>query len=63
MEPSLKIKGSWYNIKNQLKQLGPLNDEDLNYELGKEKDLLERLARKLGKSTQEICDLIDAMQN
>lgn len=60
--PSLIIKGNWNEIKGRLKQqFSILNDIDLNYIEGKEEELLGRLQAKLGKTRNEIMDIIDTI--
>jgi len=55
----MKVKGDWNVIKGKLKQqFGNLTDDDLMFVKGKEEELLGRLQRKLGKTKQELRDLI-----
>lgn len=55
----LEFKGTWDQVKGKLKQsFGDLTDDDLTYVEGKEDELLGRLNEKLGKSKQEIRDLL-----
>ncbi len=55
-----KIRGNWNIIKGKLKEeYGQLTDDDLIYAEGKEDQLLGRLQQKLGKSKEEIKELID----
>lgn len=35
-----------------------ISDKDLKYRIGKEKDLLNRLSRKLGKSDEEVLGIL-----
>jgi len=56
---SLVMRGSWDDVKGQLKQnYAELTDEDLTYADGKEDELFGRLQRKLGKTKDEIVKLI-----
>ncbi len=56
---SLQMRGSWDDVKGQLKQnYAELTDEDLTYAEGKEDELFGRLQRKLGKTKNEIVKLI-----
>lgn len=56
---SLVMRGSWDDVKGQLKQnYGDLTDDDLLYVEGKEDELLGRLQRKLGKTKDDIVRLI-----
>jgi uncharacterized protein YjbJ (UPF0337 family) len=55
----LQFKGSWNEIKGKLKQqYGNLTDDDLVFAEGKEDELLGRLQKKLGKSKEEVRQLI-----
>ncbi|MBF9252090.1 CsbD family protein [Pontibacter sp. 172403-2] len=56
---SLVMRGSWDDVKGQLKQnYAELTDEDLTYAEGKEDELFGRLQRKLGKTKDEIVKLL-----
>lgn len=47
-------------IKGKLKEeYGQLTDDDLTYAEGQEEQLLGRLQQKLGKTKQEVKELID----
>jgi hypothetical protein len=53
------VMGFWNQKKEKLKQKYPvINDEDLHYLEGKEKEMLEILGYKLGKSKEELLDII-----
>jgi uncharacterized protein YjbJ (UPF0337 family) len=55
----LQFKGSWNEIKGKLKQqYGNLTDDDLVFAEGKEDELLGRLQKKLGKSKDEVRQMI-----
>jgi len=55
-----KIKGNWNQIKGKLKsEYGELTDDDLAYQEGKEDQLIGRLQERLGKSKQEVKNIID----
>lgn len=55
----LKFEGSWNRVKGKLKeQYGELTDDDLQYTEGKEDQLLGRLQQKLGKSKDEVRQII-----
>jgi uncharacterized protein YjbJ (UPF0337 family) len=57
---TLTIKGNWKEIAGKLKQkYGQLTDDDLMFEKGKDEELLGRLQKKLGKSKEEIRDMIE----
>jgi uncharacterized protein YjbJ (UPF0337 family) len=56
---NLQIKGSWHQVKGKLKQAyGDLTDNDLAYEEGKEEELFGRLQKRLGKTRDEVRDMI-----
>ncbi|MFT2009051.1 CsbD family protein [Pontibacter sp. 13R65] len=56
---SLTMRGSWDDVKGQLKQnYADLTDDDLTYVEGKEDELFGRLQRKLGKTKDDIVKLI-----
>lgn len=55
-----KIKGNWNQLKGKIKEeYGELTDNDLAYEEGQEDQLIGRLQTKLGKTKQEVKDMID----
>jgi uncharacterized protein YjbJ (UPF0337 family) len=56
----LQFKGSWNELKGKLKQqYGNLTDDDLVFAEGKEDELLGRLQKKLGKSKDEVRQMIE----
>ena len=56
---SLPTSVSWKEIKTKLKQRYPnLRDDDLAFSNGKEEALLARLQKRLGKSSQELREII-----
>jgi uncharacterized protein YjbJ (UPF0337 family) len=58
----LQIKGSWNVVKGKLKQqYGNLTDDDLAFSEGKEDELLGRLQRKLGKTKDEVRQMIEKL--
>ena len=55
----LRITGNWNVLKGKLKQLfASLTDDDLLYFKGKEEELIGRIQRKVGKTKQEVRELI-----
>lgn len=57
-----KLKGDWNTTKGKLKQkYGVLTDNDLAYEEGKEDELVGRIQQKLGKTKQQVKDMIDSI--
>jgi uncharacterized protein YjbJ (UPF0337 family) len=58
----LLFKGTWNEIKGKLKQsYGQLTDDDLIYAEGKDDELVGRLQKKLGKSKEEIREMISSL--
>jgi uncharacterized protein YjbJ (UPF0337 family) len=58
----LKLKGDWDVIKGKLRQrYADLTDKDLLFIKGKEEELLGRLEQKLGKTKQEIRDILEKL--
>lgn len=57
-----KIRGNWKQLKGKLKiKYGQLTDDDLAYQEGKEEQLIGRLQKKLGKTKEEIKEIIDQL--
>ncbi len=55
----LEIKGTWNVLKGKLKQqYADLTDDDLLYEEGQEDRLIGKLQQKLGKSRDEVIELL-----
>ncbi|HBC76761.1 MAG TPA: general stress protein CsbD [Candidatus Wallbacteria bacterium] len=58
----LNIKGNWNEMVGKLKQkYANLTDDDLLFAEGKEDELLGRLQNKLGKTKEEIRELLEKM--
>jgi uncharacterized protein YjbJ (UPF0337 family) len=58
----LQFKGSWNEIKGKLKQqYGNLTDDDLGFAEGKDDELIGRLQKKLGKTKDEIRQMIERL--
>ncbi len=59
-----KIKGNWNELKGKLKQqYADLTDNDLLYVEGKEDELHGRLQKSLGKTKDEVNDIIDRLSS
>jgi hypothetical protein len=57
-----KVRGYWDEKKDKLKQKYPdITDDDLSFSEGKEKVMLEILGYKLGKTEQELLNIIVAL--
>ena len=58
----LQMQGSWNEIKGKLKQqYGNLTDDDLTFAEGKDDELLGRLQKKLGKTKDEVRQMIEKL--
>lgn len=58
----LQLKGDWNILKGKLKQkFGNLTDDDLIFVKGKEEELIGRLQNKIGRTKQEIRDLLSKL--
>jgi uncharacterized protein YjbJ (UPF0337 family) len=56
------VRGYWDEKKEKLKEKFPLiTDEDLRFREGKEKEMIEMLGNKLGKSKLELLNIITAI--
>ena len=56
---TLSMKGSWKETVGKLKQqFANLTDDDLLFKEGKDEELLGRLQQKLGKTKEELRNLI-----
>ncbi len=57
-----KLKGNWNQLKGKMKQEhADLTDDDLQYQEGKEDELLGRLQEKMGKTKEQVKDWIDSL--
>ena len=55
-------RGYWNGKKEKLKLIFPLiTDKDLTFQLGKEKEMIELLGYKVGKTKQELLNIIIAL--
>jgi hypothetical protein len=53
------MKISWQNKKDKLMQkFASVKGKDLNYRIGREKEMMKRLRVKLGKTEEEILSII-----
>jgi hypothetical protein len=56
------VIGYWEKKKEKLKEKFPvITDEDLRFSDGKEKEMIEMLGNKLGKSKLELVNIIVAI--
>jgi uncharacterized protein YjbJ (UPF0337 family) len=55
----MQLKGNWNTVKGKLKEkYGQLTDDDLMLVEGKEDQLIGKLQKALGKSKDEVNDLL-----
>ena len=60
----LKLEAPWDEVKDMIQEINvDLTDEDLSYEKGKEKQLLERVSRKLGKNIDDTKGWIESVSH
>jgi uncharacterized protein YjbJ (UPF0337 family) len=60
---TFKITGNWNKQALELqKEFSELSDSDLEFQEGKEEELLKRVETRLNKSRQEVIDLIAKVQ-
>ncbi len=53
----LEFKGKWNEWKGKIKQANAdMTDDDLQYEEGKDDEMLGRLQTKLGKTKDDVID-------
>lgn len=63
-EYELKLEAPWDEVKGMLQEINlDLTDEDLYYERGNEKELLQRVSRKLNKSIPEVKAWIESVSH
>ena len=57
-----ELKGNWNEQKGKLRKEFPvLTDKDVVYEMGKKYEMLERIQVKLGKTKEELVELIESL--
>jgi uncharacterized protein YjbJ (UPF0337 family) len=62
MKYTLNLENSWNEVKEQLQEIRPdLTDEDLQYEEGKEQQLLERLSEKMQMDIEQVKGWIESV--
>ena len=61
---TLRLAMPWPEVKELLKEANSnLSDDDLEYEPGKEDELLERLAKKMGRNSDHIRSWIESVSS
>jgi uncharacterized protein YjbJ (UPF0337 family) len=59
---TLKLGSDWEEVKSKIKERNiSITDEDLQYEEGKEDELIERLSRKLNSSREDTKAFIESI--
>jgi hypothetical protein len=62
MSKSLNISLPWEDVKEKLLESDPyLTEEDLEYKEGQEEELLERLAKKMGRTPEHVKGWIESV--
>lgn len=62
MTGTLKLEAPWDEVKEKLKEINTnLTDEDLAYQPGQERILLERLSRKMNRGEEDIRKWIESV--
>jgi uncharacterized protein YjbJ (UPF0337 family) len=63
MTNKTEIKGDWNEQKGKLKQkFATLTDDDLLFEEGKKDEMLGKLQVKLGKTKEEMDEIIETLE-
>lgn len=58
----LSLSSDWEDVKSKIKEADiSITDEDLAYEKGKEDALLERLAKKMKRTKEEVRIFIESI--
>jgi hypothetical protein len=58
----LSLQSPWDEVKEKLKENDPgIADEDLEYAPGKEKELFERLQKKMNRTPEQIKEYIESV--
>ena len=62
MATTLKLEAPWPQVKELLKEVSiTLTDEDLEYTEGQEDELLQRLAKKMNRTTDDVKRWIESV--
>ena len=58
----LSLGSDWEEVKSKIKETNiSITDEDLQYEKGREDELLERLSKKMKRSKEEVRAFIESV--
>ena len=64
MDNQLKLESPWTEVKELIKEVVPaLTDKDLEYEVGKEYELLQRIADKTNRSVEHIKAWVESISS
>jgi len=64
MDNRLKLETPWPEVKELIKEVEPsLTDKDLEYEVGKENELLQRIADKTNRSVEHIKGWVESISS
>ena len=64
MATPLNLKAPWEEVKELIKENDiSITDEDLQYSPGEEDELLDRLAKKMGKDRKSVRDFIESISS
>ena len=64
MDTMLKLESPWSEVKEFIKEVVPaLTDEDLKYEIGKENELLQRIADKTNRSVEHTKAWVESISS
>ena len=62
MDYHLNLQAPWVEVKELIKEVNnELTDEDLAFEPGKEKELLERLSKKMNTDVESVKGWIESV--
>lgn len=57
------IKGNWVAVKRSLRDRFNLTADDLNFNEGQEEQLLDSLQHRLGKSQNEVVNILNEVNS
>ena len=60
----LNLQSSWEEVKERMKENDhTLTDDDLEYEPGKEEELIERLQKRMNKTREQIIAYVESISS
>jgi hypothetical protein len=64
MDNRLKLESPWTEVKELIMEVEPsITDKDLEYEAGKENELLQRIADKTNRSVEHVKAWIESLSS